>query len=170
MAPFSLLYMNMKPCITCGDPTSNPKFCSRSCSATFNNKGISRQRKTKFCKTCSSLINSSHTYCKDCFTTNTVPGKSKDLIGSRTIEQSLSGNRYANAYRTIRSHARRILEQNQSPVCCKCNYSIYVECCHIIPISSFPKDTTINIVNAPNNLVWLCPNCHWEFDHGLLSI
>jgi predicted HNH restriction endonuclease len=25
-------------------------------------------------------------------------------------------------------------------------------------------------VNALDNLVGLCPNCHWEFDHGLLQL
>jgi hypothetical protein len=24
-------------------------------------------------------------------------------------------------------------------------------------------------VNSLDNLVGLCPNCHWEFDHGLLQ-
>jgi hypothetical protein len=25
-------------------------------------------------------------------------------------------------------------------------------------------------VNSLDNLVGLCPNCHWEFDHGLLQL
>ena len=28
----------MNLCLNCGKETTNPKFCSRSCSATFNNK------------------------------------------------------------------------------------------------------------------------------------
>jgi hypothetical protein len=33
------------------------------------------------------------------------------------------------------------------------------------PISSFADDTPIDVINAPDNLLALCPNCHWEFDH-----
>jgi predicted restriction endonuclease len=25
-------------------------------------------------------------------------------------------------------------------------------------------------VNSLDNLLGLCPNCHWEFDHGLLRL
>ncbi len=43
------------PCLTCGEPLSarQPKFCSRSCSASFNNRGVSRNRKpTRPCEVC----------------------------------------------------------------------------------------------------------------------
>jgi hypothetical protein len=36
--------------------------------------------------------------------------------------------------------------------------------------TSFPLDTPISVVNSLDNLVGLCPNCHWEFDHGLLQL
>jgi hypothetical protein len=37
-------------------------------------------------------------------------------------------------------------------------------------LTSFPLDTPIAVVNDLDNLVGLCPNCHWEFDHGLLQL
>lgn len=45
-----------------------------------------------------------------------------------------------------------------------------MEICHIKPISEFSDDTLIAIINHPDNIVILCPNCHWEFDNGLLKI
>lgn len=34
--------MSIYKCLTCSKETLNPKFCSRSCSASFNNRGIRR--------------------------------------------------------------------------------------------------------------------------------
>ncbi len=42
--------------------------------------------------------------------------------------------------------------------------------CHVKKVSDFPLDTQIKVVNAPSNLIGLCPNHHWEFDNGVLSI
>lgn len=40
-------------CIHCGQETSNPKFCSRSCSASYNNtRTPRRQPKERFCERC----------------------------------------------------------------------------------------------------------------------
>jgi hypothetical protein len=36
-------------------------------------------------------------------------------------------------------------------------------------LTSFPLETPISVVNALDNLVGLCRNCHWEFDNGLLQ-
>ena len=39
----------MGKCLECGKETNNPKFCSHSCSATYNNK---KKTKTKYCENC----------------------------------------------------------------------------------------------------------------------
>ena len=39
----------------------------------------------------------------------------------------------------------------------------------MISISNFSPDTPIKFVNDMRNLVLLCPNAHWEFDHGILK-
>lgn len=36
---------------------------------------------------------------------------------------------------------------------------------HIIPISSFTNDQLLSEVNNEDNVIPLCPNCHWEFDN-----
>ena len=54
--------------------------------------------------------------------------------------------------------------------CQVCQYSFHIELAHIKPISSFDLDTPINIVNDPSNILVLCRNHHWEFDHGVLKL
>jgi hypothetical protein len=31
-------------------------------------------------------------------------------------------------------------------------------------------DATVAEVNADENIIVLCPNCHWEFDHGIIDV
>lgn len=54
--------------------------------------------------------------------------------------------------------------------CLNCGYDKHIEICHIKPVSDFPGSATIFEVNNPENILTLCPNCHWEFDHQMLSI
>lgn len=56
----------MKNCLTCSKETKNPKFCSSSCSATFNNKTIHRKHEQHKCKNCDTLINYHESRCLDC--------------------------------------------------------------------------------------------------------
>ena len=70
------------------------------------------------------------------------------------------------AFNIVRGRARSLLTHSK---CQKCGYDKHVEACHIKPISSFPNNTLIDTINAPDNLLALCPNCHWEFDHNQQS-
>lgn len=54
--------------------------------------------------------------------------------------------------------------------CSNCGYSKHIQLCHIKPIKDFSDDTLLKDVNSPDNIIQLCPNCHWEFDHGLLNL
>jgi len=54
--------------------------------------------------------------------------------------------------------------------CRVCGYDKHVEVCHIKAIKSFDDSATFSEVNSIHNLVFLCPNCHWEFDKGLLNL
>jgi len=38
--------------------------------------------------------------------------------------------------------------------------------CHIKAVSDFDENTPIVIINSIDNLMALCPNCHWEFDNN----
>ena len=54
--------------------------------------------------------------------------------------------------------------------CIHCGYDKHIEVCHRRSLASFPGETPISVVNSLANLAGLCPNCHWEFDHGLLQL
>lgn len=60
-------------CANCGKETDNPRFCSRSCSATWNNKHCentieSRRTKTKKCEGCDNKVYSNVKFCShECF-------------------------------------------------------------------------------------------------------
>lgn len=69
----------------------------------------------------------------------------------------------------IRSHARAILTASgRQRSCARCGYDKHVECCHLMPVAEFPPETLLGVINAQDNLVWLCPNHHWEMDHGIV--
>lgn len=152
-------------CLACGVETTNPKFCSSSCAARYNNRAFpKRQRKQYFCKSCGTETGYRRSYCKAC-----DPTKSKDF-GGVTIAEIRSRARYqANAW--IRKLARRAYSQSDKPKCCyHCGYAKHFEVCHVRSIQDFPENTLISSVNSLDNLVALCPNCHWELDHGLLTL
>ena len=72
-----------------------------------------------------------------------------------------------NKYRYVRDHAKKITKTwNQA--CSRCGYDKHVQTCHLRKISDFPDSAILAEINDENNLKLLCPNCHWEFDHGLL--
>lgn len=60
-----LLSMN---CLNCMSETNNPKFCSKSCAATFNNlKGEANRRKPEgSCRECKNPITTRKTWCDEC--------------------------------------------------------------------------------------------------------
>lgn len=65
----------------------------------------------------------------------------------------------------IRNFARKYNSHLSDESCAMCGYKLHVEICHIIALKDFPDTALISEVNHPNNLVALCPNCHWEFDN-----
>ncbi|MEO1286206.1 MAG: HNH endonuclease [Chloroflexota bacterium] len=71
----------------------------------------------------------------------------------------------------IRDRARRrYRNSDRSQSCERCGYKKHIEICHIKAIADYPLETPVSEVNDLNNLVGLCPNCHWELDHGELTI
>ena len=71
----------------------------------------------------------------------------------------------------IRVNARKVMKYNKVPFICKvCNYSNFLEVCHIKAIADFQLHQTIKEVNALTNLVYLCPNHHKELDGGMLPL
>ncbi len=138
-------------------------FCSKSCTTSHQVQRIHQgliRRKKKFspCSSCGKNVDSyGRKYCRVCW----------------QIEQSKTATRKkGSTLQDIRKvHHHSLYVMKDVPKACKnCGYSKYVEVCHIRPVSSFSADALWGEINEPTNLVLLCRNCHWEFDHGELKL
>jgi hypothetical protein len=157
------------------------KYCCRSCAAKVNNV-LYQKRVSKYeglvrigpstykniCPICGELKDIYAKHCHNCKRANSL---------ERMMLSPMSNYVYNNGnarvkYSKIRTMAREFLDAWEIPQVCKvCGYDIHVQCCHIKPISEFDEHTSLIIdVNHPNNLVYLCPNHHWEMDHGYLKL
>jgi HNH endonuclease len=155
------------PCQQCGDPTKNPKYCSSSCAAKVTGHTSPKRKLEGICIDCGDSISNSNIRCLPCH------GKRQTLDpGELTLEEyynrpHIIGKHPSWRYNYIRRLARSWSRQREKK-CQNCGYSRHVECAHVRAIASFPNDTKIKEVNAASNILILCRNCHWEFDHGML--
>lgn len=127
------------------------KFCNHSCAATFYNPR--RPIRRSLCVVCQKnprKKKGNGKTCESCF------DKYKNRLGNLTKGET-------NA-RSIRNHAR-VVAKPEGKSCNKCGYSKHVEVCHRKAVSLFPKTALVKEINSFDNLILLCPNCHWEFDH-----
>jgi hypothetical protein len=139
-------------------------FCSRRCAAKENNKNPDRRikRKTKKCD-CGEFIYKNRKKCPSCIEKNAAP--------DYTIKEAIYTNHHkSSAFALIRARARAIAKRLKMNRCSKCSYDKHVEIAHIKSISSFDENVRLSVVNHPDNLIALCPNCHWEFDHPRLPL
>ena len=146
-------------CKQCNKETDNPKFCSQSCAATFNNKGIVRNGKSRnYVCDCGEKKDHRAISCHSCKVKRTT-----EQALSKPISEWFLVDRDARVrYNQIRHWARRLMVERGIEKKCGCGYDKHVECCHIISIPDFPEDTPLGIVNGEDNLIYLCRNCHWE--------
>jgi len=156
-------------CLNCGTSTANPKFCSSSCGAKYHN--ARRVLQEHHCESCKTLIGKGwqnrRKYCVDCLRTH----KGWRDWSSTTLAELFASAPTHQAHARLRAKGRQTFLAAGKPRQCQlCGYSKHVEVCHIKPIASFKADTPVSVVNALSNLVGLCPNCHWEFDHGMLDL
>ncbi len=166
------LYLTTKPitcynnlmvntCPNCQNSHNNPKFCSQSCSASYNNKRRIRKLKAT-CKDCDVEIHSGRTRCRSC---NSKWQSERCLNDNTTLEEAVirySEHHKSSAYALVRTRARKIMRDYK---CCQwCGYDKHVEIAHRKSISEFSGDTLLSTINDTDNLLALCPNCHWEHD------
>ena len=159
-------------CKHCGTETTNPKFCSRSCTAKENNK-IPKRKLSKKCSRCDSIVrNYRSTLCETHYQIHL--SKQKEALLNSTVLDYTSRDCLKNLHPSSKfAHIRglnRSWNKDKTKLPCHvCGYSKHVELAHIKPISSFPANATLREVNSPDNVIQLCPNCHWELDNGLLD-
>ena len=143
-------------CITCGQTTTNPKFCGRSCAATYNNQQRPKKPKPQ-CEVCGVVIDKRSTRCIKCCSVKTH---------IKTLGEAIYTEHHrSSAYALVRYRARAaIRDAGRGGECEWCGYDKHTEVAHRQPISEFPENTLIEVINGQNNLLCLCPNCHWEHD------
>lgn len=152
-------------------------YCSMSCAAKYNNKLKPKRQLEGKCITCQSPIHAGLLYCSSHRSMKGIAGAfrpTKTEWYSKEHDRTIAETEYtngsrSNAFARIRDKARTIAKACNYFECCICGYDLHFEVAHIKPINGYPKDTRISIVNDPNNLAPLCPNCHWEFDHGFIT-
>lgn len=148
------------------------RFCSKSCSASFNNhQSPKRRKRVKNCKHCSNEIISVNyrTVCDICLKSKS---HMKWIQNSRNKNECLSvkdiklltKNNQRPWTDRIRSLARSWYSA-KGKNCSKCGYKNHVEVCHIKNIASFPDSALIKEINCIENILYLCPNHHWELDN-----
>lgn len=147
-------------------------FCSKSCSAKYNNRKYPKRQKefkTKSCKFCNQIFlsNRGRNICDSCKENYSIK---RLTISDYTKRNSVKGKHPSWKFSGIRCAARLQHKKLLQQPCAKCGFSEHVELCHIKPISSFDDTATIEEVNHPSNVIQLCPNCHWLFDNGKLTI
>lgn len=151
--------------------TMKRKFCNQSCAAKYNSKNREHSAyktgKMYYCPKCGVELGVgpkfSRKRCCDSCNPNIVDW---DNI---TLEETREKRNYQINSR-IRELARVAFERSGiEKKCVNCGYKKHVEICHIKGISEFNGQTPISEINDINNLISLCPNCHWELDHNILN-
>jgi len=164
-----------KPCETCGILTKNPKFCSSSCSAIYTGKHFPKRTLTRKCRRCENLAASykdalclpcKEAYHADRFLHKSAENTLEDYWNKPSLKNLHMSSKNAHIRGLGRSQHKELLKQP----CANCAYDKHVELCHIKPIKDFLPTDKIKDVNSPSNIIQLCRNCHWEFDHHLLSL
>jgi len=129
---------------------NKPKFCGYKCYHEAQSKGLTSHKKTilKFnCENCN----------REFIVTNRRRRKRKYC----SIKCSNIAKRRGRNKRN-KTHAMLMINKRKSKSCYICNWSRFIETCHIVSAS---KGGTYEDVN----ILYLCPNHHRLFDNNLLD-
>lgn len=159
--------LELKKCLNCEEETLNLKFCSRHCAATYNNK--LRERPPILCERCEKKLDYRYknVLCSSCKKIYSIEKLGEKTLGEIRRLPSFTVHRHVR----VRNHADRVMRYYNLKVnyCLFCDYKNHVQLCHIKDIGDFPDSAKLKEINDPANLVYLCPNHHWDLDHGFLS-
>jgi len=161
---------DFKTCSNCKENKHNSEFHTRKVNDYIYLK--------TYCKECSNKRNKKYQssvcecgndklkiskYCTDCSVQN--KRKYHTLKDVKIYAEKYGQSAAYNIIRLRAQYIKKIYTQRQN-----CTYSKHTEVCHIKPIGFFNDDDSIELINDTSNLLVLCPNCHWEFDNGLLEL
>lgn len=141
-------------CLKCNKTTTNPKFCSLSCSSSYNNNIKPKKQKNKIVKTCTECGKIYSSRAKK-FCSRNCHSKNKWSVVSNRIKDSNIVHNKGNFHSS--KSAKRFLQENCGHNCSICgippfwnNESLIMILDHI---NGIPDDWNIA------NLRLVCPNC-----------
>jgi len=130
-------------CGECGKVTSNKKFCSRKCAATYNNRVAPKRTPKRRCPRCSRSSRSTDNFC------------SKECRRLDFLDKWVSGT-ISNPSSHVAKAALRVMYDNK---CQECSWSQTSKWTQDVPLTLEHIDGD-PANNSFNNLKLLCPNCH----------
>lgn len=168
-----------KECLEClkefeSNKTENRKFCSRNCSGKYIIRTIPSRKIERVCTKCDKKVKSHrHSLCNEHHVE--YMETRFDYVKELTLEDYWSKKSLQNLHASsknahIRVLCRSWLKHLTKLPCHNCGYDKHVELCHIKAIKEFAPQSKLKEVNSEDNVIQLCPNCHWEFDKGLLKL
>ena len=101
-----------------------------------------------------------NTLCKSCKT-----NELKKISKGEYLAQVSGRSGQQNMHSALRGLGRTWNKQILLEPCAHCGYNKHVQLAHKRPVSDFPDTALLEEINSPDNVIALCPNCHWEFDH-----
>jgi len=174
------------------------KFCNQGCAAKYNNSLRNKKSNTYVDKVSDNefieIIKSNHTITEICnkLGYNNRPSKEihdkifnraqqlnievdikkyDDINSKNKKDVFLNAEYWSQARSKIQRPALNKYNKSDKPKhCVVCGYDKHYEVAHIKAVSDFSDNSTIEEINNIDNLIALCPNHHWEYDHGLLDI
>lgn len=170
----------MKTCLCCQKElvgTYQKKYCSSSCAQQINNKRPRKRMKpTGSCKKCKTPIPNQRKFCNACWQNhkmNHLDMREIDLNATtmKDLKKLFKDHPSHKAHHKSRKISNAIYKASDKQQCCAiCGYDLHFEVAHIVPVSSFSDDTPLSIIHALDNLIALCRNHHWEYDHGHIDL
>jgi hypothetical protein len=170
-------------CIQCEIETDNPRFCSRSCAAVYNNKVTpKRKKKVTPCTVCGDALphRTKRTKCITCRSIKTRTTLNCAYCQREYVYSSSQGHTktFCNSCSVNKRRLQRRAElvQHFGGKCTRCGYSEFISsvCFH----HTDPTEKEFNISGAhtrswdallkeAEKCVLLCANCHMAYHAGM---
>lgn len=149
---------------------SKRSFCSRSCSAKWNNEKIPKRVKDKT-KTICPCCNGEKSYCA-AICLKCKKRKNLEVAWGNRLGDYILNSASRAKYNSVRRWANVYMHEydDREKKCEICGYDKVVQVAHKKPIWKFSEDDLMREVNAKDNLMWMCPNHHVEFDKGIVML
>ena len=144
-------------CLNCGKETTNPKYCSKSCSATHTNILYPKRKTKKKCSVCGEPVKNYRTRFCEVHLEDYKFNRYRDkTLGEYQSKDSVKDKHpsWVNAH--VRSFARSWNKILTDLPCAVCGYDKHVELAHIKAVSEFNVSDKLSDINNERNIIQLC--------------